>query len=476
MDAEALLAREESEQRVIEAKIKERRQQQQQQEASTSTPNTPPNSTTSSTGGFGSSLEQNERIQLLRARSSSVSEGDAAVHAENINEETLRNNFSLTPEERQMLEDEMRSQCSHPLALRLEAEAEERRLQNEQEYYRNNPTALLRNTAGRYSTGSSRRNNNRRNWNQIVEAFERGGHGEVNSLDDLVVLEAAMILSMEEEARRRGGGGGGSNQPETATAATARQRAGDDMNDLDVERHAEQGFPLVRSILSRRQGQGLGQGRAAGSDNILENDEAYEMLQSLARRRGRNNPLLRASTGNANGTNTQLGAALGLQMRGMSEEDQLAMAIAASLQEQQPSQQQGEDGEEGQQEREQEREEQLEQEGEEGPGEKANNNSSDGEAAEEDTTEEANNNSSDGNATEEDTTADLVGHSSSEQPQQQEEEEEEEEAQSGVEEEQEQQEPPSNDEEESEAASPVEQGQHQEQERKTTGAEVTAVQ
>jgi hypothetical protein len=35
-----------------------------------------------------------------------------------------------------------------------------------------------------------------------VAAFERGGNGEVQSLDDLVVLEAAILLSMEEDARR----------------------------------------------------------------------------------------------------------------------------------------------------------------------------------------------------------------------------------------------------------------------------------
>ena len=46
--------------------------------------------------------------------------------------------------------------------------------------------------------GSSQRPD--RDWDAIINAYERGV-GEVQSLDDLVVLEAVIILSKEEQAR-----------------------------------------------------------------------------------------------------------------------------------------------------------------------------------------------------------------------------------------------------------------------------------
>jgi hypothetical protein len=163
------------------------------------------------------------------------------------NDVQLLRQLSLSSEDRQALEAEMRAQHTHPLALQMEAEAAERRIANEREYYRNNPTrsreaALLRAMG---SSGSSLRNHlprtnsgdygmpsRRRNWNEIVDAFERGGNGEVTSLDDLVVLEAAILLSMEEEARNRYTRSGSFSAPQ----------------------HAEQGFPLVQQYLNSRSG------------------------------------------------------------------------------------------------------------------------------------------------------------------------------------------------------------------------------
>ena len=104
----------------------------------------------------------------------------------------------------------------------MEAEAEERRIANELEYNRNNPrrsreAALLharlmgsgsnsslhrfsRMDAEEMRQISSGRRGGRRNWNEMMDAFERGaGNGEENNLDDMVVLEAAILLSMEEE-------------------------------------------------------------------------------------------------------------------------------------------------------------------------------------------------------------------------------------------------------------------------------------
>lgn len=362
MNAEAMLAREENEQRVIEAKIRDRTAQKNNSDNYNSNNNSKNGMPGSDTGGsehgsasgFGSSLEQHERIASLRARSSSISEHD---NIDSIPEDVLKASFAMTPEERRQLEDEMRAQHSHPLSLRLQAEAEERRLRNEQEFLRNNPTYLLdaanvaARAASRSGGGSRRGRGTQRNWNQIVEAFERGGHGEVNSLDDLVVLEAAMILSMEEESRRRGGNS-------NSNAASANNNETDEA--FDVNRHATEGFPLVRTILSGRQ---QGTGAAYGG----EVEDANEQLQSLAnslysRRRGRNSLLRSASATENNSLDTALETA-GLLMRGISEDDQLAMAIAASLQDQQQPEQQQEQA----------------QQNEEGQGSDANNDGDDDE-------------------------------------------------------------------------------------------------
>lgn len=347
MNAEAMLAREETEQRFIEAKIRERAEAQQRAEAAETEAN---NNAVAAAAGFGSSLQQDERIATLRARSSSLSDQENAEAM--IPEDVLRESFAMTPEERRMLEDEMRSQNSHPLSLRLEAEAQERRLRNEQEFMRQNPAhAMQLEAAARARSSNSRRSgrgSERRNWNQIVEAFERGGHGEVNSLDDLVVLEAAMILSMEEESRRRTGQTNNNNNNNSTAAAAA----GGGAPNFDPNRHAGDGFPLVRSILSGRQ-----------EGNAEQNEQLQSLANNLYRRRSRNS-LMRAYGGGpggapgggggggaaaANGVAASMDTA-GLLMRGISEEDQMAMAIAASLQDQQQeetTQQQNQEGEEG---------------------------------------------------------------------------------------------------------------------------------
>ena len=354
MNAESMLLREEAEQRVIEAKIRQRAALQNNDEAAAATgassssslssadavtaesraakENCAPSPTPSS--GFGSSLQQHERIASFRARSSSLSEQEIA---ETISQSVLRDSFAMTPEERRLLEDEMRAQHCHPLSLQLEAEAEERRMLNEQEYIRNNPSTRYHTLETRTRRSSSRRNREgehqpRRNWNQIVEAFERGGNGSVNSLDDLVVLEAAMILSMEEENRRRASrrgddahniisnsdGGGGSSR--NVASLHSGDPGNNNESNFDANQHANDGFPLVRSILSGRHPV------TRRSDPNLE----------ASRRRNRNS-LLRTTAQQASEGNINAAAmdTAGLVMRGITEEDQIALAIAASLQDQQ---------------------------------------------------------------------------------------------------------------------------------------------
>ena len=337
MNAESMLLREEAEQRVIEAKIRERAAIMEAAPSETSSSaaakEAPGSDHSSIASGFGSSLEQDERIASLRARSSSISDHD---NAESIPEELLRSSFAMTPEERRQLEDEMRAQHSHPLSLQLEAEAEERRMLNEQEYIRNNPT--MHSVEARARRNSSRRSRGepRRDWNQIVEAFERGGHGEVNSLDDLVVLEAAMILSMEEESRRRAAARNERNGDNNNGSRNV--SSGDGSGSFDANQHANEGFPLVRSILSGRQS------ASRGSEDGYAHAQIQNLAESMASRRRSRNSFLRAA---AHGEGTANAAAMdtaGMVMRGMTEDDQMAMAIAASLQDQQQPQQEQQEG------------------------------------------------------------------------------------------------------------------------------------
>lgn len=86
----------------------------------------PSNAPPSPTTGFGSSLAQNPRVAMMRARSCSV--------ASSSNDETANEMACMTPQERHVLENEMRAQHLHPLALRLEQEEAERRLRNELEF------------------------------------------------------------------------------------------------------------------------------------------------------------------------------------------------------------------------------------------------------------------------------------------------------------------------------------------------------
>ena len=227
--------------------------------------------------------------------------------------------IALTADERRRLENEMRAQHHHPLALQVQQEAAERTLRNERAYYRSNSghimardqrvqrTAEMLRSARNSRSGSSRRGSSRnRDWNQIVDSFERNGHGQVHSIDDLVVLEAAILLSMEEEARNGGSTGG-----ESSSA-------------FDPSEHAGQGFPLARSFLAR------GGGDASSS---LRGAFLAEALRPSAssRRSGRRSQQQQGRMRSSGNLGLDTAA---MMMHGMSEEDQIAMAIAASLQEQ----------------------------------------------------------------------------------------------------------------------------------------------
>ncbi len=252
---------------------------------------------------FGSSLERDSRVAMCRARSESFASSEHSQ--EPMADTSMIQSMAMTPEDRSRLEAEMRSQNMHPLALQIEAEAQQRRARNERNYNRSHSDQRGYRTSDIY--GRSRRRNRpqgSRDWNQIVEAFEESGNGAVHSLDDLVVLEAAILLSREEESRSR--------------------RNGDD-EEFDAARHARDGFPLVRSFLASR-------GRNDEPDLQLQVQNLARTLNSSRRR----NQLLRSSVGShlARAMPETAFDTAALLMRGVSEEEQLAMAIAASLQDQ----------------------------------------------------------------------------------------------------------------------------------------------
>ena len=261
----------------------------------------------SPTGDFGDRLQKDERVARMRARSESIHSEENNPNVDN----TTIQSLAMTPEERRSLEDEMKAQLSHPLARRMEQEAAERRLQNDNAYYRSHSGSLRDLRAQRVpeflrggsSRGSRYRGSGRRDWNEIVDAFERGGNGEVHSLDDLVVLEAAILLSRDENSRRAGNGEEG--------------------DEFDAARHARDGFPLVRSFLNNREG-------------LASSREIRDVVRTLNSSRRSRNQLFRAGLGSGSrGASTMPDTALdtaAMLMRGISEEEQIAMAIAASLQ------------------------------------------------------------------------------------------------------------------------------------------------
>lgn len=295
LGAEEIEDRETKEQKIIEATIKARVEGEEVKG---------PSAANSGGSGFGACL-QNDAAR--RARSRSLSE-DKEISLPRNDDDDIRllKQLSLSSVDRQSLEQEMRAQHTHPLALQMEAEAEERRVANELEYHRNNPrrsrdAALLRARLLSSGGGSSRNRfarmdademrqistgarGGRRNWVEMMDAFEQGGENSrsMTTLDDMVVMEAALLLSMEEEERNR--------------------------NRQDEPSNGQPSLPLMHPSLNLR------------ASNLSDSSEAHRRF------RGRN----RVVSLPPMGPNS-----LSSFSRGLTEEEQVAMAIALSMQENQ---------------------------------------------------------------------------------------------------------------------------------------------
>ena len=281
LSVETTRQRRTEEQRVIEAQIKA---QSSHNDSNSNTKEQAPSSTTTSSSlpplsaqprntEFGASLEQNERIARLRHRSSSGASSSAgtnlSVDTSSTNTTMLTNtdlqSVAMTPAERQALEAEMKAQHHHPLTQRMQQEEEERRFRNEREYRNNSPHYQQRQQL-RELQARSRARGSRRDWNRIVQAFESGTAGSaVQSLDDLVVLEAAIMLSSMEP--------GGSSTTTTRNGAAAAAAAGEGGDGEETEqdfvtRQARAGFPLARARVSAG-------GAAGGTDSLLSTSRSH---------------------------------------------------------------------------------------------------------------------------------------------------------------------------------------------------------
>ena len=259
-------------------------------------------------GEFGS--------RLLRVRSESLTSSELS--------EDSCPTLTLSAKERGRIEQQMKEQYNHPLARRMEMEAEERRHEHDQRYRRANSDPIGRNrgllarnflhsrlqSRGRHSrtlNGLSPElgDGSRRNWNQIIRSFEQsyGSEGRVQTLDDLVVLEAAILLSMEQQAARR---------------RNARQGN----EDGDATENVREGFPeVLHALMSRR----VAESSQTGEEDTDDDEENTPSTLRIQRPRpGRRNWMSTL-------LNSEAGATANLLMRGVSEEEQLEMAIAASL-------------------------------------------------------------------------------------------------------------------------------------------------
>lgn len=224
--------------------------------------------------GFGSSLERHD--VAFRSISRTVSDDSGLLDTNINNDIRLLRKLSLSSIDRQSLEQEMRAQHTHPLALQMETEAEERRIANEREYYRNNPQrsrdgALMRarmmgnesfrNRVSRINPETVRMmgaRSGRRNWNEFTET---------TSLDDMVVLEAALLLSMEEESRSRSsdanGGSAAQHQTDMPDSSGSCRRF-----------RASVGAPSLSAVLDS--------GAASSFSRGLTEDEQVQMAIALS--------------------------------------------------------------------------------------------------------------------------------------------------------------------------------------------------
>ncbi len=328
LESDEVAKREEEEQKVIEASIRAR---------ANSVSSHGSNNSSNGSGNFGSRL--NEELKRTRSRtlsdvgspSSGLDGGSEEHHGSSLLENNLNiSHVAMTPEERRELENEMRSQLSHPLMVEMQRNAEiesQRHLLEHAESRRDRLRSSreqierLRNRVR--ENGLNFLNNHRRGGfdydddnddDDDIYNFGSSGAGGTSdtrgggatrsstrpNIDDLYLLEAALYLSSREDSIRRRGN---------------RNRA--------AERRHRNHHALLRAILSG------GIGEDVNEENSNEDNNDHDT-----------------------GSNTQRDSRHQLTpadfLVGLSEDNQLEMAIQLSLREaEERERQQQEEGESG---------------------------------------------------------------------------------------------------------------------------------
>lgn len=372
MDEEDVALREEEEQRVIEATIQNRLKELHGESPSrenssiyrSDTQGSSDNDKPGGGGGFGSSLDQYNRSRTFSNSSNSSSAGTGASdlprtpirlfggasseELESSDASTAIQLLAISPDDRRALESEMRAQLSHDTHRRMESEAEEARMRHVQEWYGSESgmrsrmrearlaelTALLERLGAAANgrgggglvgdqegdaddddyedRGVGRSVGAANNLGRLLRALEHsnlsggggggGGGGRNRNLEELMRLEAAFILGMDDETAQRS------------------------------RRH------LPGRRLSRR---------TSGSNEPDDNDSGGEAVNAevfgyggarpSSSTRGINRLMRRQARRGVSSTQLDTAALL---MRGVSEEEQLAMAIAMSMQDSRQQEQQ----------------------------------------------------------------------------------------------------------------------------------------
>lgn len=248
---------------------------------------------------------------------------------------------AMAPEERRKLEEEMSSQSQHPLVRKMTADAERERDRHELEYQQRR---------------RERSRNTRRQLEQLMGFSNRGGlpvatglddrereqpmsisdrvglfaglsagdtnNGRANgrqTIDDLLLLEAALLLNMREEASRRTGDNANSR---ASNDGGSQNRDGNDGDNNGRSRRSR--------LISRRRNNDRGSDRD-GNPVSNRQRETESFVQALLRQREfeqRRNPFIGYPGRDDNGMSPQ--EAL---LADLSEARQLEMAIQLSLQE-----------------------------------------------------------------------------------------------------------------------------------------------
>jgi len=265
------------------------------------------------TTGFGSELEKGERFKKLKERSESFASSDGTCTPKK--EQDIIHSIAMSEDDRKKLEEEMKAQHNHPLVLQLEAEAQERRLENDRAYQSSNSSSWRSHHSNGSSTSRnqhiSRRARATRNWDQLARFLDQGEED-----DDIAALETAILFTRMAE--------------EVQTEASDGNRTAGNRNDSDREL---EGFAMLRSLLTGQ---------------LDSNNERVSSGRSLSMRSGRRQRnLMRSSFGSLSLRHRGMGDVAidtaSMMMHGISEEEQISMAIAASMQDQEHAQSDEED-------------------------------------------------------------------------------------------------------------------------------------